>query len=525
MSVKSAIIGIKKYPRYLFFIIIICLASPAVSIKAASSFSEFTGMHLVFNDISITNSLLPVLVFFAAEVVLELLFRSLVGAAEGQVFAETECRLVTKVDALQIDDERMVNFGDLYNRLSNDVQETSSLIGMYIPEIIRQTCMILIVMGYTFYIEPKLAAIYCAAIAVSVLIQVLSSNILEKAADRQKLSEIAVTSVYGEMADNRLDVKLFGAQRFAVDRAGRADKDSLRAEMRVSKLSMPLWMMGLLCGMIPILSLCVAGIVMVRDGSLELTTFLAVYYLCQRIVSSQLHYIDLIKSIRMEIPAFNRVKELFEIPDRDEGGRLGGLAESESGFLDVTNVDYAYPNSGHLILKNVNLRIRGGEKVAIVGKSGSGKSTFLNIAAGLLTPRAGTVSLKDAVYCPQFPAMFSGSVRENINGFCEQEDVSDDRVCKLLQDLKLKVDLFGDVKKLSGGERQRVAIARTLLSGRHILIFDEPFSALDAETAKAAVRTMLEYAGDRTLIVSLHNAELFSYFDRVISFDKEGIQQ
>lgn len=541
----AALRNIKGYRVYIAIIICLCIVSPVISIFASSSLGDLTESLTERGFFEGTVRMaLAVAAFFTADVMLEFAFNYTAGAAEGASFSELEAALARKTDTFDTDDPRLVKTGDMYNRISNDIPDAAKFLSCSLPDLLRKTFMAAIVLVHIFRVQWKLAAIYCGAVAVSTLLQIGASKILERDAAQLKKTEVALNSVYGDMADNRLEVKLFRAHSFAEQKACEADKANLDIQLKISKKSMPLGMVGLICGLIPIFSICIAGLYMIQRSYVTLAVFLTIYYLCQRIVQSQLHYVDLIKSLRLVAPSVRRTEDfLWGSAMKPSESSLKPQAEAAAaraskpeeteeasdvqgdGGIVLKNVGYTYPGAESPVFSDINIDISPGEKVALAGKSGSGKSTLLRIMAGLLKSDAGTVSCLKSVFCPQFPALFTGSIYQNISGFEKEDEAGRARCRSLLNELHLYADPDSDVKKLSGGEKQRVAIARTLLSERDILLFDEPLSALDAAITEAVVNTVIRRAGSRTLVMALHNVELYRYFDRVISAEQGGIHE
>ena len=215
------------------------------------------------------------------------------------------------------------------------------------------------------------------------------------------------------------------------------------------------------------------------------------------------------------------------------------------GELAFNNVSFDYGNEIE-VFKNLNLKIKPGEKVGLVGFSGSGKSTFVNLVLRLFDVKDGSItldgqdikmhtqnSLREQIsMIPQDPVLFHRSLLENIR--YGKQDATDEEVYKAAikanaHDFILKVPerynaLVGERGvKLSGGQRQRVAIARALLKDAPILILDEATSSLDSVTEKAIQQTLENEMEGRTVIVIAHRLSTISHMDRILVFDEGRI--
>jgi len=214
-----------------------------------------------------------------------------------------------------------------------------------------------------------------------------------------------------------------------------------------------------------------------------------------------------------------------------------------AGNVELKGVSYTFPGANSPILNNLSLKIPAGQKVAILGRMGSGKSTMSRLISGLIEPSEGAV-LIDGVDLRQIDKsdvrrnigvmlqetwLFSGSVKENLQmRFYEYDDAHilniakvsgvDDFVASHPQGYDLELRERGE--GLSGGQRQSINLARALLHNPNLLILDEPTSSMDTATEKAVIGRLKDWAGDRTLIMVTHRNTLLELADRVLVMDQ-----
>lgn len=208
--------------------------------------------------------------------------------------------------------------------------------------------------------------------------------------------------------------------------------------------------------------------------------------------------------------------------------------------IELKSVTYQYPNQKTPALKGIDLVIRKGELVGIMGRSGAGKSTLADVLLGFLTPatgdvlingnatRLGTAGLQEyAAYIPQTVFLLDDTIRRNVAFGELEEAINDERVWDALSQAQL-ADFVSSLPdranthvgergvRMSGGQRQRVAIARAIYHRREVIVLDEATSALDAQTEREVVSALNHLHGQQTLIVIAHKASVLAVADRIV---------
>ena len=238
------------------------------------------------------------------------------------------------------------------------------------------------------------------------------------------------------------------------------------------------------------------------------------------------------------------------LADAGEAGKAKTVEDSKTlgheafHAIELHGATYTYPGSASAALKGLTLTVRQGESVAVLGRSGAGKSTFANVLCGVLSSDSGIVRICGEVTTPetdvsrivgfvgQTPYLFNRTLRDNLTlGVLE---ASDGQLAKALRDVGLGEKLSSLKDGLdtvigetgvgfSGGEAHRIAIARVLVANTPIVVVDEPFSALDPETEHDLLNTLLAACAGRTLIVITHHLAQIDRFDRVIFIENGRI--
>ncbi|WP_435151284.1 ABC transporter ATP-binding protein [Candidatus Pelagibacter bacterium nBUS_44] len=212
--------------------------------------------------------------------------------------------------------------------------------------------------------------------------------------------------------------------------------------------------------------------------------------------------------------------------------------------IEFKNISYKYPNSEKEIIKNLNFKINSGEKIAIIGKTGSGKSTIVSLLSGLLNDYGGEINvdgidLKDIKFqewisnfshVPQEIFLSNDSIYENIKFLNKKNNNYDEEIINAAniaavtefseqKENKLYYNVGDNGKNLSGGQKQRIGLARAFLQKRKILILDEATNQLDSKMEETIFKNIIDNFKDITLIVITHKKNDLDFFDKIINLD------
>ncbi len=273
-----------------------------------------------------------------------------------------------------------------------------------------------------------------------------------------------------------------------------------------------------------------------------------------RIMPSLTRIVSLFNDIKFEMPLFNEMyDDLIAVKNnKDQSERY--FKEKEHSLMPfdeeirIQNLSFAYPLQDTLVLKDVSFIIPRGAFVGIIGSSGAGKTTFVDILLGLLQPKSGKITvdgqdiskniggwLDNVAYVPQNVYLMDGSFRDNIAFGYPEDQIDEERIYEVLRMAELydlvtsnRDGIYGDVgdrgAKLSGGQRQRVGIARALYNNPKVLILDEATSALDTQTEKQITNTILKLKGQITIIAIAHRLSTLEGCDFKIKFDNGKVE-
>ena len=289
------------------------------------------------------------------------------------------------------------------------------------------------------------------------------------------------------------------------------------------------------------------GVFLIQDGTITMGAMIAAVILGGRALAPLSQLASAMSRGNSARQAFRSLSAVMN-DDNDRDGMVRPRLSRPHlvGSVEFKNVSYTFPGATGPIIRNLSLKIPVGQKVAIVGRMGSGKSTMLRLISGLIEPTEGSV-LIDGVDLRQIDKsdvrrnvgvmlqeswLFSGTVKDNLQmGFFEYDDAHllniarisgvDDFVAGHPQGYDLELKERGE--GLSGGQRQCINLARALLHDPNLLILDEPTSSMDSATEKMVIGRLQGWLGSRTLVMVTHRNTLLELADRVLVMDQGAV--
>ena len=437
--------------------------------------------------------------------------------------------------------------GDLMNRISEDVSHVRMYLGPAIMYSMNLVVLVALVVTVMLSIDPVLTLFALLPLPfMSLGIYFISANIHRKSDARQKAQSRVSSFVQQHIAGIRV-LKSFNRER---DAAKRFDDETAAYKVRVLDLvkveAMFMPLIVLLVGLSTILTIYVGG-QRVVGGHLELGhIFQFVFYV--NLLTWPFASVGWVTSLVQKAEAsMNRILDFLDatpaVTSPDTGGRRDGLSAAPA--LEFDRVSWTYPDTGIQALNNVSFTLQAGETLGITGRTGSGKSTVLQLAMRMMDPQEGRISLDDTPlpeweldamkqdlgYVPQDVFLFSDSIGRNIA--FGQGDADEQKVRQAAHDAGVREDIEGfehgfDTMlgergvNLSGGQKQRISIARALVKTPRILFLDDCLSAVDTETEDAILAAIEKQEASCTLMVS-HRLASLRNADRILVMDEGEI--
>ena len=461
----------------------------------------------------------------------------------GELTAKVQLDLFKSI--LNSDTKKLENkhSGKYLSHLTYDVGMLTNLLSVGLLAIMKDSFTLICLLFVMFYqnVNLSLFAIIMIPLA-SFAAKSLGKRIGKVVTQAQEVSGV-VTSYLTEILKNYKIVKVYQKEDFEVNRASKYIDDMKEKGIKIATV-----MVRASPIMETLTGIMIAGLIyysakLVGDGTLEVNnffSFLAAMMLAYQPVRSlatlNLTISQGLSGARRVLPIIDQKFEIFDNKD------LKKLTVSK-GTINFENVNFSYQESNEKVLHGIDLKINGGETVALVGHSGAGKSTIMNLIPRFYDPASGNISIDNQSInktslsslrsqismVNQETILFDDTIEANVayaKDHCTKEQVIE--ACKyshaheFIERLPSKYDtLIGENgTRLSGGEKQRLSIARAILKNTPIILLDEATSSLDADTEQKIQDAIMYLTKNRTTLIIAHRLSTIFKADRIFVIDK-----
>ena len=405
---------------------------------------------------------------------------------------------------------------------------------------------IVLYIAMTFVIGGPLGWVLVLAIPLLMAMALGIQHSLRKAMSANLSHQADLQGVIVEAVEGLEDLKAVGAQGRFLRRY--EDATAAAAETGLKARGMSSWTsnMSMVSQQLVTLIMLVWGVYLIHDGVITGGALIGAVMYAGRAVAPVSSVVSLATRYQGARAAMVSLDRMMNLPTEREKGKSYVTGHRVTGAIALNELSFAYPQTSQSlaprVLKGVTVRVKAGERIAILGRIGSGKSTILRLMAGLYQPTEGFVDVDGldlrqidpadyrlrVGFVSQEPRLFNGTLRDNVMmGRANLDAAQLSEVARVTgldrvvaghpQGWELSVGEMGGL--LSGGQRQLVALARCLITKPQILLMDEPTSSMDAQSEVMFLRQLKEAAGTRTLIMVTHRPAVLELVDRVMVVD------
>ena len=439
--------------------------------------------------------------------------------------------------------------GDLMNRISEDV----SRVRMYTGPAIMYFINLAAVLGFSVFFmlrsDVKLTIVALCPLPILAVIIYFVNTIINRKSERIQSLLSNLTSNAQESYSGIRVIKSFVQEKSMLrffDQNSEAYKTNALSLAKTEAIYFP--SMALLIGLSTLTTIMVGGLDVANNVTGASVGKIAEFVMYIQMLTFPVSAIGWTASMTQRaVASQRRINEfLHTVPVIKN--LPGALPHTMEGSIHFNNVDFIYPHTGIHAIKNFSLQVRKGDKIAIIGKTGSGKSTIAQLMLRMYDTNKGTISydgkgikeitveaLRQQIsYVPQDVFLFSDTVKNNIK--FGKADATDEEVIAAAKQACIYDEILLFEKgmetmvgergvTLSGGQKQRISIARAMIKNPNIVIFDDCLSAVDARTEKRIMTNLYDYLQNKTAVIITHRIFSLFSFDTIIVLQDGNISE
>ena len=466
------------------------------------------------------------------------MMRQTIIVASRRIEYQLKNKIYRHYQQLSLTDYKKTTIGDLMNRLSEDVVAVRMYLGPGVMYVVNTLVLLIITSIYMMKTDSQMTLWTLLPLPIlSFIIYKVSSIINRKSKIMQKSQSAISTFVQDSFSGIRV-VKFFAREKYIEKNYGIKVKDYQNKALDLAKTEA--YFFTIILFVIGLLNVAI----LIMGGQKYIANEISVgkiadFFMYINILIWPFSMVGWVTSVNQRAEAsMQRINEFLD--------KISEIINSNSQIYDIKgniefkNVSYTYPNTGIKALENLSFKVNSGETLAIMGKTGSGKSTIALLLCRLIDPTEGEILIdgknlkehnlenyrKFIGYIPQESYLFSDTIENNI-GFAIDHP-SEEKIIEFAKkaDVDKNIVEFKDQYKtivgergvmLSGGQKQRICIARALIKEPEILIFDDSLSALDTETEENILQNIEKDIKNRTCIIITHRESSAKKADKILN--------
>jgi ATP-binding cassette subfamily B protein len=437
--------------------------------------------------------------------------------------------------------------GDLMNRISEDVSRVRMYTGPALMYFINLAAVIGFNVFFMLKSSPKLTIVALAPLPIlAITIYFVNSIINKKSESIQSLLSSLTTNAQESYSGIRV-IKSFGQEKAMYGffkKNSEAYMDNAIGLAKTEAIYFP--SMALLIGLSTLITIMVGCLDVVNNVEGANVGKIAEFVLYIQMLTFPVSAIGWTASMTQRAAVSQRRINEFLLHQSSTQNKINKTPFSLKGNIAFNDVSFTYDHTGIQAIKNFSLQINKGEKIAIIGKTGSGKSTIAQLLLNMYQLQSGAIlydgieiekiaedDLRNQIsYVPQDVFLFSDSVKNNISFGVEKADFEAIKTAAKQASINSEIEKFENGYEtiigergvtLSGGQKQRISIARALIKQPKMVIFDDCLSAVDAKTENEVIGNLYAYLQDKTAIIITHRIFSLFNFDKIVVIEDGSI--
>ncbi len=432
------------------------------------------------------------------------------------------------------------NTGDLMNRISEDVSRVRMFTGPAIMYLANLVAVISLSVFFMWKRDPQLTLYALAPLPILALTIYFVNNTINRKSEKIQESLSDLTTNAQESYSGIRVIKSFVQERAMLGFFSKNSETYRKNAIGLAKVEAIYFpSITLLIGLSTLITIMIGGLQHIRNPAQTDLATIVEFVMYVNMLTFPVSAIGLTASMIQRAAASQKRINEFLHTASDVKNKNQGLDRPILGNIRFTDVSFTYPHTGIRALKDFNLEIRSGQKIAIVGRTGSGKSTIAQLLLRVYDADNGTIELdgedirkyhlqrlrEQVSYVPQDVFLFSDTITGNI-GFGVQA-TTPEMVANAARQASIHREISSFPAQfetmvgergvtLSGGQKQRISIARALIKDPNLIIFDDCLSAVDAKTEKEIIGNLNQYLREKTAIIITHRIFSLFHFDKIV---------
>lgn len=452
--------------------------------------------------------------------------------------AGIKCAVIRKLQSLSITYHKDLESGKIQSKFLKDTDSIDSLFNMLMFSIIPNVIGVVVATGISVYKNGLVSLFFLFVIPVNVGLSFLFRKTIRNRYRDYRLKTEKMSTRLSTMVEMVAVTKAHGLEETEFSAVSDAIKglegSGLEMDKTNAKFGASAWVVSVMLSAVCLIFCAILAV----NGNISIGEVVLYQSLFTTISGYVSALVNIVPQLGSGFEALRSVSEIMNVKDVEVSIAKKDAVKIE-GDVEFEHVSYKYPNTNQFVIKDLNFSVKKGECIAVVGASGSGKSTIMNLIIGLLRPVDGQILIDgkpldeynlseyrhNLSVVPQNSILFSGTIRENITygleKYSEEElnsVVEKANLNEFIKDLPNGIDTVigehGD--KLSGGQKQRITIARALIRNPSILILDEATSALDNISEYHVQQAISSSIRGRTTFIVAHRLSTIRDADRIL---------